>query len=89
MKGPPDACERKGWSLLSMMDGAMLVARAPADEDQAAKVIDSALERALESVGEWIGQQKHGCSAFSHDAAAAVYTRANSGIVPVDKNGEA
>jgi hypothetical protein len=35
-----------------MMAGAMLIARAMPDKDQAAKVIDAALERALESVGE-------------------------------------
>ena len=35
-----------------MMVGAMLIARAMPDKDQAAKAIDSALESALESVGE-------------------------------------
>jgi hypothetical protein len=43
---PPGAREKRAWSLLSMMAGAM------PDKDQAAKVIDSALESALESVGE-------------------------------------
>ena len=52
MKGPPGAREKRAWSLLSMMAGAMLIARAMPDKDQAAKVIDSALESALESVGE-------------------------------------
>jgi TetR/AcrR family transcriptional repressor of nem operon len=52
VKGPPGARENRAWSLLSMMAGAMLIARAIPDRDQAAKVIDSALERALESVGE-------------------------------------
>jgi AcrR family transcriptional regulator len=52
MKGPPSAREKRAWSLLSMMVGAVLVARAMADKDQAAKVIDAALESALESVGE-------------------------------------
>ena len=52
VKGPPDAREKRAWSLLSMMAGAMLIARAMPDKDQAAKVIDSALESALESVGE-------------------------------------
>jgi hypothetical protein len=36
-----------------MMAGAMLIAGAMPDRDQAAKVIDSALESALESVGEY------------------------------------
>jgi TetR/AcrR family transcriptional regulator, transcriptional repressor for nem operon len=52
MKGAPGAREKKAWSLLSMMVGAMLIARAMPDKDQAAKAIDSALESALESVGE-------------------------------------
>jgi TetR/AcrR family transcriptional regulator, transcriptional repressor for nem operon len=52
MKGPPATREKRAWSLLSMMAGAMLIARAMPDKDQAAKVIDSALESALESVGE-------------------------------------
>jgi TetR/AcrR family transcriptional repressor of nem operon len=52
VKGPPGAREKRAWSLLSMMAGAMLIARAMADKDQAAKVIDAALESALESVGE-------------------------------------
>jgi hypothetical protein len=34
------------------MAGAMLIARAMPDKNQAAKVIDSALESTLESVGE-------------------------------------
>ena len=51
MKGTPRAREKKAWSLLSMMVGAMLIARAMPDKDQAAKAIDSALESALESVG--------------------------------------
>ena len=51
MKGPPGTREKKAWSLLSMMAGAMLIARAMADEDRAAKVIDSVLKSALESVG--------------------------------------
>ena len=42
MKGPPGAREKRAWSLLSMMAGAMLIARAMPDKDQAAKVIDSA-----------------------------------------------
>jgi hypothetical protein len=52
MKGTPAAREKKAWSLLSMMVGAMLIARAMPDKDQAAKAIDSALESALQSVGE-------------------------------------
>ena len=52
MKGAPAAREKKAWSLLSMMVGAMLIARAMPDKDQAAKAIDAALESALESVGE-------------------------------------
>jgi AcrR family transcriptional regulator len=52
MKGSPSAREKKACSLLSMMAGAMLIARAMPDKDQAAKVINSALESALESVGE-------------------------------------
>ena len=52
MKGAPGVREKKAWSLLSMMVGAMLIARAMPDKDQAAKAIDSALESALESVGE-------------------------------------
>jgi AcrR family transcriptional regulator len=52
LKGQPAAREKRAWSLLSMMAGAMLIARAMPDEVQAAKVIDSALESALESVGE-------------------------------------
>jgi TetR/AcrR family transcriptional regulator, transcriptional repressor for nem operon len=52
LKGPPGARDKRAWSLLSMMAGAMLIARAMADRDQAAKVIDAALESALESVGE-------------------------------------
>ena len=52
MKGPRPVQEKKAWSLLSMMVGAVLVARALADKDHAAKVIDAALESALESVGE-------------------------------------
>lgn len=51
MQGPPAAGEAKAWNLLSLMAGAMLIARALPDEVQAAKVISSALERALESVG--------------------------------------
>ncbi|HTJ62544.1 MAG TPA: TetR/AcrR family transcriptional regulator [Alphaproteobacteria bacterium] len=51
VKGPPGAREKRAWSLLSMMAGAMLIARAMPDEDQAAKVIDATLESALESVG--------------------------------------
>jgi TetR/AcrR family transcriptional regulator, transcriptional repressor for nem operon len=51
MKGTPRARAKKAWSLLSMMVGAMLIARAMPDKDQAAKAIDSALESALESVG--------------------------------------
>jgi AcrR family transcriptional regulator len=52
MKGPPGVREKRAWSLLSMMAGAMLIARAMPDEDQAAKVIDATLESALESIGE-------------------------------------
>ncbi len=51
MKGPPDAREKRAWTLLSLMAGAMLLARAMPDKDQAAKVIDAALESALEGVG--------------------------------------
>jgi TetR/AcrR family transcriptional repressor of nem operon len=51
VKGAPGAREKRAWSLLSMMAGAMLIARAMPDEDQAAKVIDATLESALESVG--------------------------------------
>jgi TetR/AcrR family transcriptional repressor of nem operon len=51
MKGAPAAREKKAWSLLSMMVGAMLIARAMLDKNRAAKAIDSALESALESVG--------------------------------------
>jgi AcrR family transcriptional regulator len=51
MKGAPAAREKKAWSLLSMMVGAMLIARAMPDRTQAAKAIDPALENALESVG--------------------------------------
>ena len=51
MKGTPRAREKKAWNLLSIMVGAMLIARAMPDKDQAAKAIDSALESALESVG--------------------------------------
>ena len=50
--GPADAREKRAWSLLSMMAGAILIARAMADRDQAAKVIDAALESALESVSD-------------------------------------
>lgn len=52
MKGPSAAREKTAWSLLSMMVGAMLIARAMPDKDQAARAIDSALESALECVGE-------------------------------------
>jgi TetR/AcrR family transcriptional regulator, transcriptional repressor for nem operon len=52
MKGPRGTREKRAWSLLSMMAGALLIARAMEDEYQATKVIDSALESALESVGE-------------------------------------
>lgn len=52
MKGAPGAREKKAWTLLSMTVGAVLIARAMPDNDQAAKAIDSALESALESVGE-------------------------------------
>ena len=51
MKGPRSAREKKAWSLLSMMVGSMVIARAMPDKKQAAKAIDSALESALESVG--------------------------------------
>jgi TetR/AcrR family transcriptional repressor of nem operon len=51
MKGTPGAREKKAWSLLSMMVGAMLIARAMPDRNLAAKAIDSALASALESVG--------------------------------------
>jgi AcrR family transcriptional regulator len=51
MKGSPGAREKKAWTLLSMMAGAMLIARAMPDKDQAAKAIHSVLESALESVG--------------------------------------
>src|SRR6195256_1944212 len=40
VKGSPGAREKRAWSLLSMMAGAMLIARAMPDKDQAAKVID-------------------------------------------------
>ena len=52
MKGRPAAQEKTAWSLLSMMVGAMLIARAMPDKDQAAKVVDAALESALDSIGE-------------------------------------
>jgi AcrR family transcriptional regulator len=52
MKGTPAAREKKAWSLLSMMVGAVLIARAMPDKGQAAKAIDSAVESALESVGQ-------------------------------------
>jgi TetR/AcrR family transcriptional repressor of nem operon len=52
LKGPPGAREKTAWRVLSMMAGAMLIARAMPDKDQAAKAIDAALESALESVGE-------------------------------------
>ena len=52
MKGPAGTREKRARSLLSMMTGAVLIARAMPDKDQAAKVIDSALESALEIVGE-------------------------------------
>jgi TetR/AcrR family transcriptional repressor of nem operon len=52
LKGPPGTREKRAWSLLSMMAGAMLIARAMADRNQAAKVIDAALESALEYVRE-------------------------------------
>jgi TetR/AcrR family transcriptional repressor of nem operon len=51
MTGPRSAREKKAWSLLSMMVGSMVIARAMPDKKQAAKAIDSALESALESVG--------------------------------------
>ncbi len=51
MKGSPGAREKKAWTLLSLTAGAMLIARALADKDQAAKVIDAALKSALEIVG--------------------------------------
>jgi AcrR family transcriptional regulator len=51
MNGAPAARQKKAWSLLSMMVGAILIARAMPDEDQAAKAIDAALESALECVG--------------------------------------
>ncbi len=52
LNGPPQAREKRAWNLLSIMVGAMLIARAMPDKDQATKVIDSALESALESVGD-------------------------------------
>ena len=52
LKGPPGAREKTAWRVLSMMAGAMLIARAMPDKDQAANAIDAALESALESVGE-------------------------------------
>ncbi len=52
MKGPPAERETRAWGVLSTMAGAMLIARAMADGDQAAKVIDAALESALENVGD-------------------------------------
>jgi len=52
MQGSAGEREKKAWSLLSMMVGAMLIARAMPDKDQAAKAIDSALESALASVVE-------------------------------------
>jgi hypothetical protein len=52
MKGWRAAQEKRAWSLLSMMVGAMLIARAMPDKDQAAKVVDAALESALDSIGE-------------------------------------
>jgi hypothetical protein len=51
MKGPRNAREKKAWSLLSMMVGSMVIARAMPDKKQAAKAIDSALESALEAAG--------------------------------------
>jgi len=50
MQGSPAAREKQAWSLLSMMVGAVLIARAMPDKDQAARAIDSALETALASV---------------------------------------
>jgi len=52
LEGPREVREKRAWSLLSTMAGAMLIARAMPDKEQAAKVIDSALESALDSVGE-------------------------------------
>jgi TetR/AcrR family transcriptional repressor of nem operon len=52
LKGAPGAREKKAWNVLSIMAGAMLIAHAMPDRDQAAKVIDAALESALEIVGE-------------------------------------
>jgi AcrR family transcriptional regulator len=49
MKGPRSAREKKAWSLLSMMVGSMVIARAMPDKKQAAKAIDAALESALEA----------------------------------------
>jgi len=48
---PPGVREKKAWGLLSMIVGAVLIARAMPDKNQAAKAIDSALESALDSVG--------------------------------------
>jgi TetR/AcrR family transcriptional repressor of nem operon len=52
LKGPPAAREKKAWTLLSLMVGAMVIARAMPDKAQATRAIDAALESALESVGE-------------------------------------
>ena len=49
LQGPPEAREKTAWRALSLMVGAMLIARAMPDQDQAARVIDTALESALES----------------------------------------
>jgi TetR/AcrR family transcriptional repressor of nem operon len=52
LRGPRVAREKTAWRVLSTMAGAMLIARAMPDRDQAAKVIDSALESVLECIGE-------------------------------------
>jgi TetR/AcrR family transcriptional regulator, transcriptional repressor for nem operon len=52
LKEPHGARQKKAWNVLSVMAGAMLIAHAMSDKDQAADVIDAALESALEIVGE-------------------------------------
>jgi AcrR family transcriptional regulator len=51
LDGPPAAREKKAWTLLSLMVGAQVIARALPDKAQAGKAIEAALESALESGG--------------------------------------
>jgi AcrR family transcriptional regulator len=51
LAGPPAAREKNAWTLLSLMVGALVIARAMPDKAQATKVIEAALESALETVG--------------------------------------